>query len=123
MKIRIYGNSVRIRLSRSEVEKFGKEGYLEDKTEFGDSNLIYALQSKPNGNDLSASFDGNKITMFVPEKLQREWTGSEKVGYEANMPIGNDKTLYLLLEKDFKCIDNTMMEDQSDNYENPNKTC
>ena len=28
------------------------------------------------------------------------------------------KKLYILIEKDFKCLDNTI-EDQSDNYPNP----
>ena len=123
MKIRINGNSVRIRLSRTEVDRFGKEGYLEDRTEFGNAAFVYVLQTKKDGDSLSASFEGNTMTMFVPEKNKQEWTSTEKVGYDFNMPIGNGKTLYLLLEKDFKCIDNTMKEDQSDNYENPNKTC
>jgi len=39
------------------------------------------------------------------------------------MDIGDDKHLYLLLEKDFKCIDAPAHEDQSDNFENPHKHC
>ena len=123
MKIRINGNSVRIRLSRSEVDKFGAEGCLEEQTEFGNAVFIYALQSKKDIDVLSASWVGNKMTMFVPEQIIQKWVTTEKVGYDAHMPIGNDKTLFLLLEKDFKCLDNTMMEDQEDNFENPNKTC
>jgi hypothetical protein len=38
------------------------------------------------------------------------------------MEIGNDKYLFLLVEKDFVCLDNTV-EDQSDNYPNPNAVC
>ena len=40
------------------------------------------------------------------------------VGLENEMEIAPGKILYLLLEKDFKCLDNTT-EDQSDNYPNP----
>jgi hypothetical protein len=36
------------------------------------------------------------------------------------MPFFEDNSLYLLVEKDFVCLDETS-EDQSDNYENPNK--
>jgi len=51
------------------------------------------------------------------------WAANEVVGYEHNMDIGNGKQLYLLLEKDFKCIDAPPSEDQSDNFENPHKVC
>jgi len=118
MKIRIKGNSVRFRLTRSEVDYFGKFNYLEESTEFGNSTFRYALQRSENGNELSAGFAENKMTLHVPEHLAKDWTGTERVGLESEMNIGQGKKLYLLLEKDFKCLDNTT-EDQSDNYENP----
>ena len=34
------------------------------------------------------------------------------------MDLGDGNELYLLLEKDFQCLDNSI-EDQTDNYENP----
>jgi len=42
------------------------------------------------------------------------------VGFNAKMPVAENGSLYLLLEKDFVCLDETT-EDQNDNYENPNK--
>ena len=123
MKIRIKGNSIRVRLSRTEVDNFGKNGYLEEHTEFGASSFTYALQNVESGDTMSATFADGKITMNVPATITREWTTTEKVGFENNMDIGNGKQLYLLLEKDFKCIDAPATEDQSDNYEHPNITC
>jgi len=123
MKIRIKGNSIRIRLSRPEVEQFGKEGYLEEHTEFGNNAFGYVLQNSKEGNALSATFEQGKITMSVPESMTREWTTTERVGYDSNMDIGNGKQLFLLLEKDFKCIDAPPYEDQSDNYEHPTLSC
>ena len=118
MKIRIKGNSVRFRLTRSEVDQFANEGYIEERTEFGSNTLIYALQRSAEGDKLSADFDNNKITLNMPSTMADVWTSTEKVGYDARMDIGGTETLYLLLEKDFKCLDETV-EDQSDNYENP----
>ena len=118
MKIRIKGDSVRFRLTRSEVDKFADEGYIEERTEFGNSTLIYALQRVTEGDKLSASFNNNKITLLMPVSIAQEWTSTEKVGYDARMNTGGQDTLYLLLEKDFKCLDETI-EDQSDNYDNP----
>ena len=122
MKIRIKGNSIRIRLTKPEVDYFGANGYLEEKTEFGNSQLIYALKSKADIDELKASFEGNIITITMPEIIKKEWIESNKVGFENKMDIGMGKQLFLLIEKDFVCLDNTI-EDQSDNYPNPNAVC
>lgn len=117
MKIRIRGNSVRLRLSKSEVDSFGKEGYIEDKTNFGNAVMTYALQTTTHC-DMTAAFENGKITMYLPDTKAKEWVETQKVGYDANMDLGDGNELYLLLEKDFQCLDNSI-EDQSDNYENP----
>ena len=122
MKIRIKENSIRIRLTKSEVDYFGTNGYLEEKTEFGNSELVYALQSKAGINEITASFEGNTITVNMPETLKKEWVETNITGYENKMDIGMGKQLFLLIEKDFVCLDNTL-EDQSDNYPNPNAAC
>lgn len=123
MKLRINGNSIRIRLSRTEVERLGEDGYLEEHTEFGGSTLAYALQSRQGISGLQAGFENGKITMYIPAGLPTPWATNDIVGYNNTIQLGNGRQLYLLLEKDFKCIDNTMNEDQSDNYPNPHETC
>ena len=122
MKLRINGNSLRIRLTKPEVGKLAEVGYLEEQTLFAGNKLVYALQRVGNGNELSATFNTNKITMFVPNELLKDWPENNVVGFNANMPVSEYETLYLLLEKDFVCLAETI-EDQSDNYVNPNKTC
>ncbi len=122
MKLRIKGSSLRIRLTKTEVSTIATTGYLEEETLFGTNKLVYALQRVDEGNALTAAFDQNKITVFVPAALTNDWPDNNIISFEANMPIADNKTLYLLLEKDFVCLDHTT-EDQSDNYENPNKTC
>lgn len=120
MKIRIKGNTVRIRLSRPEVDRFANEGYIEASTPFVSNVFTYALQVRPDayGHELSADFKDCVMTMYMPERMAREWTGSEIVGFDTWMNVDNGEKLYLLLEKDFKCLDETV-EDQSDNFENP----
>ncbi|MET7256760.1 DUF7009 family protein [Dyadobacter fermentans] len=120
MKIRIYGNSVRFRLSKTEVGQLENEGYLEETTDFGPAQFAYAVQKSP-VNKLQARFEHNKITLEVPEMLLAGWAANNTVGFEGNMPLGDGGSLLMLIEKDFKCLDN-VDEDQSDNYDNP-KTC
>lgn len=122
MKLRIKGNSLRIRLTKPEVAKLAEAGYVEEQTSFAGNKLVYALRRVDNGNELSATFEANKITMFVSNELIKDWPQNNVVGFNAHMPVSENDNLYLLLEKDFACLDETM-EVQSDHYDNPNKTC
>ena len=122
MKLRIKGNSLRIRLNKTEVNLISTTGYLEEETLFGNNRFVYALQQIDEGNALKAALEENKMIMFVPASLIKDWPQNNIVGFEANIPLAGGKTLYLLLEKDFVCLDETT-EDQRDNYENPNSTC
>jgi hypothetical protein len=118
MKLRIKGNSLRIRVTKSEVDYFANENYLEEKTEFGNATFVYAMQSSTQAKNISATFIENKITLLLPSAIANEWATTNQVGIEGEIEIGSKK-LFLLIEKDFKCLDN-VAEDQSDNYENPN---
>ena len=123
MKLRIKGNSIRIRLTKTEISNFGEHGLLEDSTEFMSEAVFgYSLQSRYDIDKLEAAFSENRITVFVPMAMARQWTTTDIVGFEHKMDIGNGKQLYLLIEKDFVCLDNTF-EDQADNFPNPNSVC
>lgn len=112
MKIRIKSNSLRYRLTRSEVASFAKAGLVEEKIQIGDNAITYLLQRNTDGN-LSASFNNNIISLFMPEDMADEWINTDKIGFS-----GQANQLHLLIEKDFTCLDN-VDEDQSDNYPNP----
>jgi len=112
MKIRIKGNSLRYRLTKSDISNLAKHGHLEEHISFGENTLTYALQSKVGGT-LSAIFENNEITVFVDKEMVKEWVSTERIGFEYD-----NNGLFILLEKDFTCLDN-VAEDQSDNYPNP----
>ena len=122
MKIRIQRNSVRYRLSRTDIQKLSTEGYLEEVTPFGDSLFIYGVKKSADVSELTADFQNGKILLHIPEQLTDGWADNNVVGYDGEMLFANNASLKLLIEKDFKCLDN-VTEDQSDNYENPAKTC
>lgn len=123
MKIRIKGNSIRYRLTKTEIDDFGKQGWLEEKTEFLNGTVFqYRLEKKADIENMKAVFSDNKICIFIPEKMAVDWTTTDMVGFEHKMKLDDDKELFLLIEKDFVCLDDTF-EDQSDNYPNPNKAC
>ncbi len=118
MKIRIKGNSLRYRLTRPEVGRFSETGLVEERVNFGSAALSYAL-CRTEAGELSATFKDNRITLYLPAAFIDEWLHTDKVGFEHRMPLsGMPESLYLLVEKDYTCLDN-VEEDQSDNYPNP----
>jgi hypothetical protein len=118
MKIRIKGNSVRFRLTKTEVETFGKTGSIAEVTHFESKAFTYALVAKSGITELEADFVDSAITIYFPKSEQESWVTNQKVGYSNSADWNDPRALSLLVEKDFTCLDNTI-EDQSDNYPNP----
>ncbi len=118
MKLRIKGDSIRYRLSISDLNTFAEKGYLEERTHVGNMVFIYALLKSDDDAELTAKLDNNKIFLYMPASWVPEWVETNKVGYDNRLSLPNGGELYLLIEKDFKCLDETT-EDQSDNFDNP----
>lgn len=118
MKIRIKGNSVRLRLTKSEVGQFCKEGSCAETIDFGLNALTYVLSVKEGITDLEADYSGNIITIFMPAAVKQSWYDSSRVGYHGTVITEAGNQLSILVEKDFVCMDESV-EDQSDNYPNP----
>jgi hypothetical protein len=116
MKIRIKGNSVRYRLTRSEVARLGEDGYLQEATNFASQTFHYSIE-RTDSDQLRADFLQQNIVVYMPQAMIDEWVQTDRITFE-------DKSgpVRILMEKDFVCLDHTE-EDQSDNYPNPNKTC
>ena len=118
MKIRIKGNSVRYRLTKTEVDSFCNIGRVAEYTHFPMGKFTYVLQAEEGLEKLEATFGAGTITLFLPESKSRDWAVTDKVGFSNTLSLENGQELYLLVEKDFVCLDETV-EDQSDNYPNP----
>ena len=118
MKLRIQGNSVRLRLKQGEVATFADTGRAEDRIAFGQgSALVYAVE-KADVPALSVRLEGSTVTVLIPSADAADWTDSDRVGLEAELHT-DDGTLHVLVEKDFKCLHRPPKEDESDNYPHP----
>lgn len=118
MKIRIKGDSVRLRLTKKEVEVFCKKGLYEEKTQFPQKIFTYSLQKKNGIDDIEADFSDDSIVVCISADLVLDWDINTVVGFQHYQKLLNGEKLFLLIEKDFACLDETI-EDQSDNYPNP----
>ena len=120
MKLRIRGNTLRLRLLRSEVSELEKKGVISEAISFGaSSQLVYSIKTD-DVEEIGATFEANTIVVTIPTTKAREWFGTELVGLEAEEQKGEDK-LGILVEKDFVCLTRTDDPDNLDAYPNPDE--
>ena len=118
MKIRIKGDSIRFRLTRTEVKTLSENGKIFEHTHFGTEQFTYGIILNDTIDHLQASFNNGTITLSMPKSQGLSWSENDIVTFDHRVLTTKGNELYLLLEKDFTCLDNTV-EDQSDNYPNP----
>jgi hypothetical protein len=122
MKLRIRGNSIRLRLTQSEVEHFAERGLIEEAVEFGtlkNQRFIYALIISTEIEVPRAVLENNRISVLVPKSEAAQWTSTNQVGISAEQHLAEDKTLRILIEKDFACLEERPGEDESDAFPHP----
>jgi hypothetical protein len=122
MKLRIKGNSIRLRLGRSEVQRVADGEVIEESTIFGPSKqecFAYALSASPDAREVSASFANRRMVVRVPTSMIHQWATTDQVGIQSLQHTGNDDGLSILIEKDFECIDAAPGESQEDAFPNP----
>jgi hypothetical protein len=122
MKLRIKGNSIRLRLGQSEVQRLAADGIVEESTTFGPTKeqcLGYALCKSSESPDIHAIFGNRRIVVYVPSSVIYEWVTSDQISIQAIQTTGDDAELRILIEKDFECIDAAPGESQEDAFPNP----
>jgi len=105
MKLRIHDNSIRLRLTRSEVARFAAAGAIEGAIEFGplpNQRLTYGLESSPQAAGLEVRLDERRVTIVLPEPTAKAWTEGDEVGVKGTQSLGEDKQLDILVEKEFR---------------------
>lgn len=120
MKLRFFNNSIRFRVQQSEVEQFKNTGKIDAFVQLGfaDSHgLHYSVQIN-NVAQPTILYEGNTILLLLPEVIAKQWSHSNDTGIYDIQTLDEGKTLKIILEKDFQCLDETN-EDQSDMYPNP----
>lgn len=116
MKIRIKGNTIRIRLVQSEVATLKEQGNVTENVPFpGGRMLIYTLQV---GEHWNADLDNHRITLQLPSDESYQWIDSDELSLSKDLKFEN-KSLKLLVEKDLNCLHPRPGEDESDAFPNP----
>jgi|TARA_B110000438_G_C15783526_1_gene637364 hypothetical protein len=121
VKIRIKDNSIRLRLTRGEVDTMRDSGVVTSKTGFpGGREFCYTLESSPASVNPAAFYLDNEIRLRLPEAVILAWTTTEQVSIKGDHILDDGETLSILIEKDFACLAPRSGEDEADMYPHPN---
>jgi hypothetical protein len=118
MKLRIRGDSLRLRLKRGEVDQIAAGSSIVEETHFPDSILSYRLDVSED-DDMSANFERGSLVISLPKSKVSDWAGSDDVSLSAEQKITGAGSLSLLVEKDFSCLDHRDGEDDEDTFPHP----
>lgn len=121
MKLRIRGDSLRLRLKRGEVDQIAAGGSIVEETHFPDSVLTYRLDVSED-DDMSANFERGSLVISLPKSKVSDWAGSDEVSLSAEQKLAGAGSLSLLVEKDFSCLEpghHRDGEDDEDTFPHP----
>jgi hypothetical protein len=121
MKLRIKGNSMRLRVSRSELEHFLSGGRIEETIRFAadpKAKLTYALESTLQASAVRVRYEPQEVTVVLSDDQARIWGRESEVGVYAAVDIGPAGSLEITIEKDFACLDRSD-EENGDTFDNP----
>jgi len=119
VKLRIKGDSLRLRLSQGEMRALAERGEVEDRVSFpGGTTLRYRLSVDRHNQEISATYKANLIDVLVPEALAERWYGTDLVTLSATETAPSGE-LRIVLEKDWACLAPREGEDEADNFPHP----
>ncbi|MDH3266138.1 MAG: hypothetical protein OEM25_04150 [Gammaproteobacteria bacterium] len=121
MKLRIRDNSVRVRLSQSEVNSLHRDGVVSARIGFpGAREFQYVVESNPAVVSPGVFLSNCILTVRLPELTVHTWATTKQVTIEGEQPLEDGEIVRVLIEKDFACLAPRDGEDDSDMYPHPN---
>ena len=120
MKLRIQGNSLRLRLNRFDVEQFRTSGVCAESLRFdSNSQLTYTLETSSQLTGMEVRYLQDCIRVRLPLDVAEEWAGSDRISL--SLSRGGDSGPSLLIEKDFQCLhrEERNPADDADAFPNP----
>jgi hypothetical protein len=121
MKLRLKGNSIRVRLDRRDIERLFDEGHVDDAVRFGPGLAFsYAVEARPAPRERPrVSYTDGRLTIQIDPVDVEEWLSGDRVGFDHLQDV-EEGVVRVLVEKDFACIDRPLGEEADDAYAFPN---
>jgi hypothetical protein len=101
MKLRIQGDSLRLRLTQKEVAELRTGGCVQSSLHFASGrSLTYSIASSGEASQVEADFEGDNIRVMLPRAAMAAWADGDQTGISGPP----DQPSLLLIEKDFQCL-------------------
>ena len=122
MKLRILGNSLRLRITPSEMTRLLDTGRIEETVYFAadeNARLTYALEHARAAPAITVRWDPPRVGVVIGSDEARRWADSADVGLYGKVHTSHG-VLALAIEKDFACLDKSDVENV-DTFPNPQR--
>lgn len=123
MKIRIRGNSIRLRLDKKDIDSLSNSGMVQEQTTFPSGKFTYELRSSDSEKGISTYLGASTIGVQISSQTSKNWCTGEDVGIYHTLEMNDGSELRIILEKDFACLSTREGEDDTHAFPNPNETC
>ena len=123
MKLRIQGQSIRLRLTQREVAKLVAEGNISESVRFSGcehDQFTYTLEARDGASTVSASYSDGHVRVTIPMPSAKQWANTDEVGIEQTEVVCEGTELSITIEKDFRGLQPRPQD--HDNFPNPEQT-
>jgi len=125
MKLRIQGNSIRLRLQQREVAQLHDQGHVTESLLLGtgpEDALTYRLERYP-GEVVQLRREPTGLLLRLPAAWALELAQTDRVGVDVEVPITLEIAVRVKIEKDYGCLTQRPGENESDAFPNPAGAC
>lgn len=119
MKIRIKDSSIRLRLSKSDVNTLSSEGCILAECQIAPKNTLKYMISIAEKDEIEVKLKYHTIDVKIPYAQLQKFFQDEEIGIQHTVDNGQNKGLFILVEKDFQCLVPRSHEDETNLYTNP----
>jgi hypothetical protein len=101
MKLRVHGQSLRIRTASQDVRELAAKGHVEERIQLSPERaLVYRLSIAPEVHRLTLAYRGDVIDVRLPAEAAREWCTTDREALSGSQMNGATE-LRIVIEKDF----------------------
>jgi len=121
MKLRIKDNTLRFRVSRSDLARLLASGRIDATIHFApaqEARWTYAVEHRPEATEATLEYKTTEVVVVLSSAQTQAWEKSDQVGIYETCDLGQGEHLDLLVEKDFACLD-LSDTDNDDTFPNP----
>jgi hypothetical protein len=122
MKLRIHGDSLRVRVTKTDLAQLQSESRIHATLEVAPGQTFAYVLAVTDGSAIDVEFADATLSIYLPRTRAAVWYGDAEVSVEGVKVLPGGRTLEVLIEKDFTCLVPRPGEDQSDYFANPAKT-